>query len=218
VPSGVLDQTASLCCQDERVLFLDVRSGGVEQVPFPAAAEELEILVIDTRASHKLGDSDGYASRRRGCEQAAAQLGVRALRDVAVADLPAAASALPDELFQLVRHVVTEHARVLEVVNLLRANRLPQIGPVLTVSHESLRDDYRVSAPELDVAVDAALGAGALGARMTGAGFGGSAIALVPAEDRPDVERAVMTAFERQSWPQPRLFTAVPSPGAGRDS
>lgn len=217
VPSGVLDQTASLCCQDERVLFLDVRTGATEQVPFPAAAEELEILVIDTRASHKLGDSDGYASRRRGCERAAAQLGVRALRDVHVAELPTVAGELSEESFRLVRHVVTENARVVEVVDLLRHNRLPQIGPALTVSHESLRDDYRVSAPELDAAVDAALSAGALGARMTGAGFGGSAIALVPAEDRPDVERAVTAAFDHHAWPPPRLFTAVPSPGAGRD-
>lgn len=220
VPSGVLDQTASLCCQDERVLFLDVRSGETEQVAFAAAAEELEILVIDTRASHKLGEGsgDGYANRRQGCERAARLLGVPALRDVKLDELPSVAGSLPPELFPLARHVVTENARVLETVELLRHNRLPQIGPVLTVSHESLRDDYRVSCDELDVAVDTALSAGALGARMTGAGFGGSAIALVPAEDRPDVERAVTEAFDRRAWQPPRLFTAVPSAGAGRDA
>ncbi|HVV19797.1 MAG TPA: galactokinase [Pseudonocardiaceae bacterium] len=221
VPSGVLDQTASLCCRDASVLFLDVRSGDMEQVPFAAAAEGLEVLVIDTRASHKLGDSengDGYSARRKGCERAAELLGIPALRDVKLDELPSVASALPDELFPLVRHVVTENARVLETVDLLHHNRLPQIGPVLTMSHESLRDDYRVSAVELDVAVDTALTAGALGARMTGAGFGGSAIALVPAEDRPDVERAVTEAFEQRSWLTPRLFTAVPSAGASRDA
>ncbi|HEX5114017.1 MAG TPA: galactokinase [Pseudonocardiaceae bacterium] len=220
VPSGVLDQTASLCCEAGRVLFLDTRSGAAEQVEFAAAAEDLEVLVIDTRANHKLGDAaggGGYGSRRRGCEQAARELGVPALRDVRMDELPAAAGRLPAELFPLVRHVVTENARVLETVDLLRHNKLPQIGPVLTVSHESLRDDYRVSCPELDVAVDGALAAGALGARMTGAGFGGSAIALVPAEDRPDVEQAVLRAFEGRGWPVPRLFTAVPSAGAGRD-
>ncbi|HEY3747679.1 MAG TPA: galactokinase [Pseudonocardiaceae bacterium] len=221
VPSGVLDQTASLCCRDARVLYLDVRSGDTEQVAFAAAAEDLEVLVIDTRANHKLGDSeygDGYGSRRRGCERAAELLGVPALRDVKLDELPSVAGSLPPDLFPLVRHVVTENARVLETVELLHSNRLPQIGSVLTVSHRSLRDDYRVSCDELDVAVDTALAAGALGARMTGAGFGGSAIALVPGEDRPDMERAVTKAFEQRSWPAPRLFTAVPSAGAGRDA
>ena len=220
VPSGVLDQTASLCCREGRALFLDTRSGAAEQVEFAAAAEGLEVLVIDTRANHKLGDTaggGGYGSRRRGCERAARLLGVPALRDVRLDELPSVAGRLPAELFPLVRHVVTENARVLETVDLLRRNGLSQIGPVLTASHESLRDDYRVSCPELDVAVDGALAAGALGARMTGAGFGGSAIALVPAEDRPDVERAVTRAFDRRGWAAPRLFTAVPSAGAGRD-
>jgi galactokinase len=218
VPSGVLDQTASLCCQDEHVLFLDVRTGQQKQVAFTAAAEALEVLVIDTRASHKLGDSDGYGSKRRACERAAELLGVPALRDVRMHELPTVAGSLPPELFRLVRHVVTENARVREVVDLLHHNRLPQIGPALTVSHESLRDDYQVSCAELDVAVDAALAAGALGARMTGAGFGGSAIALVPAEDRPDVEQAVQAAFDQHAWPSPRLFTALPSAGAARDA
>jgi galactokinase len=218
VPSGVLDQTASLCCRDRHVLFLDVRTGHQQQVAFLAAAGGLEVLVIDTRASHKLGDSDGYGSRRRACERAAGLLGVPALRDVRLAELPTVAGTLPPELFRLVRHVVTENARVREVVHLLRHNELPQIGPALTVSHESLRDDYRVSCPELDVAVDAALAAGALGARMTGAGFGGSAIALVAAEDREDVAQAVLAAFDHRTWPTPRLFTALPSPGATRDA
>jgi galactokinase len=221
VPSGVLDQTASLCCQDKRVLYLDVRSGEVEQVTFGAAAEGLEILVIDTRSSHKLGDAtdgDGYGNRRRGCERAAALLGIPMLRDVKLNELPSVAATLPDDLFPLVRHVVTENARVLETVELLHRNRLPQIGPVLTMSHESLRDDYRVSCAELDVAVETALANGALGARMTGAGFGGSVIALVPAEDRPDVEQAATEAFEQRGWTAPRLFTAVPSAGAARDA
>jgi galactokinase len=223
VPSGVLDQTASLCCRDSKVLYLDVRSGEVEQVDFAAADEGLEILVIDTRASHKLGETtdgkgNGYGDRRRGCERAAELLGVPALRDVKLDELPSVAAALPPELFPLVRHVVTENARVLESVELLHHNRLPQIGPVLTASHESLRHDYRVSCAELDVAVEVALANGALGARMTGAGFGGSVIALTPAEDRPDIEAAATSAFEQRSWTPPRLFTAVPSAGAGRDA
>jgi galactokinase len=221
VPSGVLDQTASLCCQEARVLFLDVRSGETEQVAFAAEAEGLEVLVIDTRASHKLGDAehgDGYGSRRRGCERAAELLGVPSLRDVKYDELSSVAATLPPELLPLVRHVLTENARVAETVELLHHNKLTEIGPLLTASHHSLRDDYKVSCDELDVAVDTALSAGALGARMTGAGFGGSAIALVPTTQRPAVEAAVTKAFEQRSWTTPRLFTAVPSAGAGRDA
>ncbi len=221
VPSGVLDQTASLCCQDARVLFLDVRSGDAEQVAFDAAPDGLAVLVIDTRVSHKLGDSeygDDYGSRRRGCERAAELLGVPALRDVKLSELDSVAASLPADLVPLVRHVVTEDMRVLETVELLRHNRLTDLGPLLTASHESLRDDYRVSAVELDVTVDTALAAGALGARMTGAGFGGSAIALVFSADLPDVQQAVIEEFERRSWTAPRLFTTVPSPGACRDA
>ncbi|HEX4723649.1 MAG TPA: galactokinase [Pseudonocardiaceae bacterium] len=221
VPSGVLDQTASLCCQDAMVLFLDVRSDDFEQVAFDAPADDLAVLVIDTRVNHKLGDSesgDDYGSRRRGCERAAGLLGVPALRDVKATELDSVAASLPTELVPLVRHVVTENGRVLETVELLRHNRLAQIGPLLTASHASLRDDYRVSCAELDVAVDTARAAGALGARMTGAGFGGSAIALVSVADLPVVELAVTEEFGRHGWIAPRLFTAVPSAGAGRDA
>lgn len=216
-PTGVLDQTASLCCTEAHVLFLDVRSGQAEQVPLDAAGDGLEVLVIDTRASHAHSES-GYGERRRGCEQAAKTLGVPALRDVTSDGLDGALAQLPQELRPLVRHVVTENDRVLTTVALLRAGRLPEIGPLLTASHESLRDDYRVSCRELDLAVEAALGAGALGARMTGGGFGGSAIALVPTRERGAVEQAVLAAFAEQGLTTPRLFAVVPSAGAGRDA
>ncbi|HEX3778186.1 MAG TPA: galactokinase [Pseudonocardiaceae bacterium] len=216
VPSGVLDQTASMCCTEANVLFLDVRSGANEQVPFDAATDGLEVLIIDTRVNHALGDSE-YGDRRRGCERAAALLGVAALRDVSVDDLPEALSKVPGELGPLMRHVVTENARVLDTVELLRANKLAEVGPLLTLSHRSLRDDYRVSCEELDVAVDVALAAGALGARMMGGGFGGSAIALVAEGLHAEVEQQVNAAFAERSFTAPRLFTAVPSAGAGRD-
>ncbi|HEY4018845.1 MAG TPA: galactokinase [Pseudonocardiaceae bacterium] len=216
VPSGVLDQTASMCCTEANVLFLDVRTGAAEQVPFDAAADNLEVLIIDTRVNHALGDSE-YGDRRRGCERAAELLGVPALRDITVDGLDEAMAMLPAELAPLVRHVVTENARVLDTVDLLRADKLAEVGPLLTLSHASLRDDYRVSAVELDVAVDAALAAGALGARMMGGGFGGSAIALVAAGARAEVEQQVSAAFAERGYTSPRLFTAVPSAGAGRD-
>ncbi|EWC63106.1 Galactokinase [Actinokineospora spheciospongiae] len=216
-PTGLLDQTASLCCVAAHALFLDVRSGAREQVPFDASAADLEVLVIDTRTKHSLADS-AYGERRRGCERAAALLGVPALRDVPAAGLAETLAALPEDLRPLVRHVVTENERVLTVVTALRAGALADIGPHLTASHTSLRDDYRVSCRELDVAVEAAVGAGALGARMTGGGFGGSAIALVPLDRSDAVREAVSTAYDRAGLGAPRMFTAVPSAGARRDA
>ncbi|WP_329793740.1 galactokinase [Lentzea sp. DG1S-22] len=215
-PTGILDQTASLCCIESHALFYDVRSGKPEQVAFDAAASGLEVLVIDTRASHALVDG-GYGARRAGCERAAGILGVPALRDVDIAELDQALVRLPEDLRPLVRHVVTENDRVLRSVELLRAGELVDVGPLLSGSHASLRDDYRVSCLELDVAVDSAMAAGALGARMVGGGFGGSAIALVPVERHDEVERSVLAGFASRSLTRPRLFTAVPSAGAGRD-
>jgi galactokinase len=215
-PTGILDQTASLCCVEAHALFYDVRSSKSEQIPFDAAASGLEVLVVDTRASHSHVDG-GYGARRAGCERAAAILGVPALRDVDIAELDDTLVRLPEELRPLVRHVVTENDRVLRTVELLRAGELADIGPLISASHASLRDDYRVSCLELDVAVDSAMAAGALGARMIGGGFGGSAIALVPVERRDEVERRVLAGFASRSLARPRLFTAVPSAGAGRD-
>jgi galactokinase len=171
------------------------------------------VLVIDTRARHSHGES-GYRVRRAGCERAAELLGVAALRDVTLDRI----GELPEELRPLARHVITENDRVLRVVDLLRDGKLPEIGPALTESHGSLAADYRVSSPELDEAVTAALGAGALGARMTGGGFGGSAIALVSTDRLDEVRTAVSSAFARRGFTAPRQFTAVPSAGAGRDT
>ncbi|RJQ82336.1 galactokinase [Pseudonocardiaceae bacterium YIM PH 21723] len=216
VPCGILDQTASLSCTDGHALFYDVRSGQAEQVPLDMAAAGLSLLVIDTRVQHALGET-GYGDRRRGCEKAAVELRVPSLRSIEPADLASSLDRLPAELVPLVRHVVTENARVDTVVRLLRAGRVAEIGDALTASHVSLRDDYRVSCAELDLAVDAALAAGALGSRMTGGGFGGSAIALVPADARQAVSAAVAQAFADRDLAEPRQFTVLASAGAGRD-
>jgi galactokinase len=215
-PTGLLDQTASLCCSEAHVLFLDVRSGNAEQVPFDAAAAGLQVLVLDTRTKHSHSEG-GYGDRRKGTERAADLLGVKALRDVRLDSLAATVDGLPADLGPLVRHVVTENQRVLDVVELLHAGKLAEIGPLLDASHDSLRDDYRVSSSELDLAVDSARAAGALGARMTGGGFGGSAIALVRESDVDTVANAVAAAFDAAGLRRPRAFVAVPSRGAGRD-
>ncbi|MCW2780408.1 MAG: galactokinase [Marmoricola sp.] len=211
VPTGLLDQTASLGCTAEHALFLDVRSGAVEQVPFDVRRNGLALLVINTLAHHDLADGQ-YAARRKSCEEAARRLGVPFLRDATLDDL----GRLDGELLQRARHIVTENQRVLDVVDLLHQGAVAGIGPLLTASHASLRDDYEVSCAELDAAVDAALRAGALGARMTGGGFGGSAIALVPVGSVSLVEDAVADAFSKKGFRAPECFTVEAGPGAHR--
>ncbi|GHE91654.1 galactokinase [Streptomyces longispororuber] len=216
VPCGVMDQMASAACAAGRVLHLDCRDLTVRQVPFDLAAHGLRLLVVDTRVRHELGDG-AYAERRSGCEAGARALGVTHLRDVPYAELPAALRQLGDErVRRYVRHVVSDDHRVARVAALLDAGDVRGIGPVLTEGHASLRDDLRISCPELDLAVAAAEGAGALGARMTGGGFGGSAVALVEAADAETVTKAVTEAFAAAGFTPPRVFEAEPSPGAHR--
>jgi galactokinase len=213
-PTGILDQSASLLCEAGHALFLDTRSRITEQVPLDLAAAGLELLVVDTGTSHTHADG-GYGDRRRECEEAAARLGVPALRDV---DDVAALAALDDDVLRRrARHIVTENARVLEVVHILRGDADPRsIGPVLSEGHASLRDDFEISTPELDACVDAALAAGAHGARMVGGGFGGSAVVLVDRDGAEAVAEAVRDRFAQAGYAAPRTFDVVPSAGARR--
>ncbi|MBZ6176739.1 galactokinase [Streptomyces olivaceus] len=216
-PVGIMDQTASACCEAGHALFLDTRDLSQRQIPFDLAAEGMRLLVVDTRVKHSHSEGE-YGKRRAGCEKGAALLGVDALRDVPYADLDAALERLGDEeeIRRLVRHIVTENERVERVVSLLESGDTRAIGPVLVEGHASLRDDFRISCPELDLVVDTALAAGALGARMTGGGFGGSAIVLVEAAGVEPVTRAVRDAFAAAGFKAPRTFEAVPSAGARR--
>ncbi|MEU2052036.1 galactokinase [Streptomyces bungoensis] len=216
-PTGIMDQTASACCEQGHALFLDTRDLSQRQIPFDLAAEGLRLLVVDTQVKHAHSGGE-YGKRRAGCEKGAALLGVDALRDVPYAGLDAALARLGDdeEVVRLVRHVVTEDERVERTVSLLRSGDTRAIGPVLTEGHASLRDDFRISCPELDLVVDTALAHGALGARMTGGGFGGSAIVLAEATDVDTLTKAVEEAFAAAGHTAPRVFEAVPSPGARR--
>ncbi|WP_402372217.1 galactokinase [Isoptericola rhizosphaerae] len=219
-PTGGMDQAASLRCSAGHALLLDCRPGltaleSAERVPFDLAAAGLTLLVVDTRAEHALVDGQ-YAQRRAACEQAADILGVASLREIAPDELDVALDKLggtedAEVLRRRVRHVVTEIARTAEFANLVRAGRATEVGPLMNASHASLRDDYEVSAHELDLVVEAALGAGALGARMTGGGFGGSAIALVRAADVDGVTAAVQTAFDEAGLAAPGFLLAPPS-------
>lgn len=212
VPCGIMDQSASTLCREGHALFLDCRTMATEHVPLDLAGQGLAILVIDSRAPHQLVDGE-YAARRAACERAASLLGVPALRDASLADL----SRLEDPLLaRRARHVVTENARVLETIALLREGRLREIGPLMTASHASMRDDFEITVPEVDEAVETALSAGAYGARMTGGGFGGCVLALVEAEKLDTVADAVRTAFAARGFHPPATFTALPAPGAHR--
>ncbi len=218
-PTGILDQSASVLCTAGHALFLDTRDRTSEQVPLDLAAAGLALLVVDSGVTHDHAEG-GYGDRRRECEQAAERLGVALLRDVDdVAALRPLADGTPEGevLLRRARHIVTENARVLEVVATLQADADPRaIGPVLTAGHESLRDDFEISVPLLDAIVEAALEAGAHGARLVGGGFGGSAIALVDVDGLDAVVAAVTARFAREGAGPPRTFVTVPSAGAHR--
>jgi len=206
-PTGIMDQSASLRATAGHAVFLDCRDQSVRLVPFDADAAGLMLLVIDTRVSHSHADG-GYAARRESCELAAEVLGVRALRDVGLEDLEEASGLLDQETFRRLRHVVTENQRVLQTVELLDTRGPAAIGPLLDASHASMRDDFEISCAELDLAVDTARSAGAIGARMTGGGFGGSAIALLPRDRVEETADAVLAAYTGRGWSEPRFLLA----------
>ena len=217
VPCGPMDQTASAASRAGSVLLFDTRAGTVENIPFDPAADGLAVLVIDTRVAHSLADGE-YARRRASCERAAAILGVGSLREVSIDDLPATLATLGDDvLVRRVRHVVTENDRVTQTVDLLREGQLSKIGDLLVASHRSLQYNYEVSCAELDQAVDSALAGGAVGARMTGGGFGGSVIALAPTELVETVIAQVKADFADRGFTAPLPRIVAPADGARRD-
>ncbi len=218
VPCGVMDQMVSMLARAGHALFLDTRTLATEHLPLALDAAGMRLVVIDTRATHRLVDG-AYAERHAAVEAAARALGVAALRDATLEQVQAAAGELGEPGRRRALHVVTENARVLEAVELLRAmESLTRLGPLLAASHASLRDDFEVSCPELDTAVDAALAAGALGARMTGGGFGGSALALVPEGRVEPVAAAVRAGFAAAGFGPPQILRVGPEGGARRQA
>jgi galactokinase len=211
-PTGGMDQMAAMHGAAGKLVFLDTRTDAVELVPFDLDAHGLALLVVDTRAPHQLVDGQ-YGERRADCAEAAERLGVPALRD---ATLDAVEGLTDERLRTRARHVVTEDARVLDVVEQLEAGRDPRaIGPLLSASHASMRDDFAITVPHVDVAQEVMEAAGAHGARMTGGGFGGCVIGLVDAGDVARVTDAVAGAYAERGWAAPVAFTAVASDGAG---
>src|SRR5512146_1129163 len=214
-PTGVMDQYASLLGRPDSAVFLDCRTLDARSVPLRLAPAGLALVLTDTGERHAHA-SGGYAARRASCEKGAALLGVPALRDLSAGDLPRAEAALDAETFRRVRHVVTENDRVAATVACLEAGDLAAVGHHLTASHASMRDDYEITTPALDLAVEAALAAGALGARMTGGGFGGSTIALIEESRMAGLAEAVTGTFAAARLARPRISRVTPSAGASK--
>jgi galactokinase len=215
-PTGIMDQSASLLGEKDCAVFLDCRSFDYRIVPLGLEAADLAVLIIDTGVTHEHANG-GYAERRASCEHGAKLMGVDSLRDLTVDDLPRAREMLDDVTFRRVRHVLTENQRVLDTVAALESTGPRSIGELLDASHRSMRDDFEISVMELDLAVDTAIENGAIGARMTGGGFGGSAIALVAREDVSRIQVAIDGAFAEHALGIPDTFVVVPSMGAVRD-
>lgn len=213
MPCGIMDQSVSLMGREGSALLLDCRDLTTESVPFDVASAGLELLIIDTQAHHALVDG-GYAERRASCEAVAAKFDIPSMRHLSMDILVARRDEISETEFIRARHAVTEIARVKDAVAALRASDFTALGRLINESHNSLRDDYTVSCPELDEAVDAARAAGALGARMVGGGFGGSAIALIKADQIELTKDAIRKAYAAKNFKAPRFFTSLPSAGA----
>ena len=213
VPCGIMDQSVSLMATRGAALLLDCRDLSTRNIPFDVASSGLELLIIDTQAHHALTDG-GYAERRASCESAVVKLGITSLRELSMEQLEVSRSVLTETEFIRVRHAVTEMKRVLDCVDALSNSDFEKVGHLINQSHASLRDDYTVSCPELDTAVDAANAAGALGSRMVGGGFGGSAIALIQASKTSETIKRIEKAFSDKGFKAPRFFTSLPSQGA----
>lgn len=213
VPCGIMDQSVSLMATQGSALLLDCRDLTTKNIPFDVASSGLELLIIDTQAHHALTDG-GYAERRASCESVVAKLGITSLRELSLEQLQNSRGLLTETEFIRARHAVTEMKRVLECVEALSNSDFEKVGQLINQSHTSLRDDYAVSCPELDTAVEAALTAGALGSRMVGGGFGGSAIALIQASKTSETIKAVEKAFSSKGFKAPRFFNSLPSQGA----
>ncbi|HZL80518.1 MAG TPA: galactokinase [Demequina sp.] len=216
-PTGIMDQVATLFGQEDHAVLLDCASLRTTAVPLRLAASGLSLLVLDSKVKHAHADG-GYASRRQACELGARTMGVPFLRDLTVADLEKAQSVLDDETFRRVRHVVTENDRVLATVEALATSGPESIGRLLLASHASMRDDFEISVPEIDTAVEASMSADAVGARLTGGGFGGSAIALVPTDRVSGLGDAVRAACSERGFAIPEIRIVNPCQGARRDA
>jgi len=215
VPCGIMDQFTSILARENHALLLDCRSRATRPVRMDDPG--VTVLVINTHIRHKLADGE-YAKRRAECETAAGILQVPALRDATLKDLLGASKQMDPVVFRRARHVITENERTLEAARAIQAREWAKVGALMYASHDSLRDDYAVSCSELDTVVDAARSIpfteGMIGCRMTGAGFGGCAVALVRTEAVKSITRKLGEAYENKTRMTATIFSSRPSGGA----
>jgi galactokinase len=213
-PTGMMDQLAALCGERRRALLIDFLHVTVAPVAFDPDASGVALLLINSRAPHQHAGGE-YASRRASCERAAAELGVSSLRDVQDRGV-AVLDGITDPVdAKRARHILTDNQRVLEVVAALEDSDFAAMGQILTASQASMRDDFEITTEHIDLIADTAVAAGALGARMTGGGFGGCVIALVPAALVDRVGAAVRRAVHEAEYNQPTIARTHAGPGAG---
>ena len=216
-PTGIMDQTASMLAQKDAAVMIDCQSLETELVPMGLSSQGLVVAVIDTRVAHRHSDG-GYRSRRDACEKGAKKMGVSSLRELGEADLPQMEEKLDDVTYRRCKHVVTENRRVLDAVESLKKGDLARLGELLLQSHASMRDDFEISVVELDTAVELAMEVGAVGARMTGGGFGGAAIAIIDQSKMELLREHCKAIFAKKGFAEPNVFSVAPSEGARKDS
>jgi galactokinase len=216
-PTGIMDQTASMLAEIDAAVLIDCLTLETEIVELGLEAQNLVVAVIDTQVSHRHSDG-GYRSRRDACEKGAEVMGVSSLRQLSYSDLETAKARLDDVTYRRVRHIITENDRVLATVAALKSGEISELGPIFEASHVSMRDDFEISIPELDLAVEASLKIGAIASRMTGGGFGGAAIAVISKDLLSSLETDVTAAFAAAGFGQPKIFTVAASAGAARES
>ena len=216
-PTGIMDQTASMLARADGAVLIDCKTLETSQIDLGLDEQDLIVAVMDTRVSHRHSDG-GYRSRRDSCEKGAEIMGVESLRELEVSDLEVAKKKMDDVTFRRVRHIVTENHRVLQTVSALADARMDEFGELLLASHASMRDDFEISIPELDLAVKTAMAVGAVGSRMTGGGFGGAAIAVIHKAKLKVLEDAVTAAFAADGYAEPRVFAVTPSQGARKEA
>lgn len=215
VPCGIMDQFASVFCQQDHLMLLDCRSAEPQMVPFTDPA--IAVLIVNSNIRHELTGGE-YAERRSQCEEVAARLGVPALRDADMAQLEGIRAQLDDVLLRRARHVISENARTLEAAEAFSNGQWERAGALMTASHASLRDDFEVSCPELDILVDLALEigreGGVYGSRMTGGGFGGCTVTLARRDDLEAIIEVVQQRYKDRTGIEPAIYVSRPARGA----
>lgn len=215
-PTGIMDQTASMLAEADAAVLIDCKTLDTELVPLGLAKKGLVVAVMDTRVSHRHSDG-GYRSRREACEKGASAMNVPSLRELSESDLIRAEQVLDDVTFRRCRHVITENTRVIAAVQALKSEDMDTLGELLLASHASMRDDFEISIPELDTAVEVAMSVGAIGSRMTGGGFGGAAIAIIERSKLEELAMACKKEFAAKGYSEPNIFAVKPSEGARKD-